>query len=48
MSRAKGRALSGFRPKLHSRDESLSLENLVIRSGKSGYETRQGLRRIWI
>ena len=28
MSRAKGRAASGFRPKLHSRAESLSLESL--------------------
>ena len=28
MSRAKGRAASGFRPKLHSRTESLSLESL--------------------
>ena len=28
MSRAKGRTASGFRPKLHSRAESLSLESL--------------------
>ena len=28
MSRAKGRAASAFRPKLHSRAESLSLESL--------------------
>ena len=42
MSRARSRATSGFRPKLHSRAESLSLESLDIRSGKSGHESRQG------
>ena len=46
MTRAKGLALSGFRPKLHSRTESSSLESLDIRSGKSGHESRQGPRRI--
>ena len=45
MSRAKGRAASGIRHKLHSRAESLSLESLDIRSGKSGHESRQGSRR---
>ena len=30
MSCAKGRAASGFRPKLHSRAESLSLESLDL------------------
>ena len=48
MSRAKVCAASGFRPNLHSRAESLSLESLDIRSGKSGHESRQGLRRIRI
>ena len=48
MNRAKGRAASGFRPKLHSRAESSSFESLVIRSGKSGHESRQGPRRIRI
>ena len=48
MSRAKGRAASGFRLKLHSRAECLSLESLDIRSGKSGDESRQGSRRIRI
>ena len=46
MSRTKGRAASGFRPKLHSRAESLSLESLDIKSGKSGQESRQGSRRL--
>ena len=39
---------SGFRPKLHCRAESLSLESLDTRSGKSGHESRQGSRRIRI
>ena len=48
MSRAKGGAASGFRSKLHSRAESFSLENLGIRSGKSGQESLQGSRLIRI
>ena len=48
MSRANGRTTSGFRPKLHSRAESFSLENLGIKSGKSGQESLQGSRRIRI
>ena len=39
MSRAMGRAASGFRPKLHNRAESLSFERLDIRSGKSRHES---------
>ena len=35
LSRAKGRTAFGFRPKLHSRAESLSLESLDIKSRKS-------------
>ena len=35
-NRAKGRAASGFRPKLQSRAESFNPESLVIRSEKSG------------
>ena len=46
MSRSKGRAASGIRPKWHSRAESLNLESLVIRSRKSGHESRHGPRRI--
>ena len=46
MIRAKGRAATGFRPKVQSRAESLSLESLDIRSGKSQNESRQGSRRI--
>ena len=42
---AANRASSGFRPKLHSRAASLSLD---IRSGNSGHESRQGSRRIRI
>ena len=38
MSHAKGRAASGFRPKLHSRVESLSLESL-------GHESLRGPRK---
>ena len=34
MSRAKGRAEFGFRPKLHSRAESLSLESLDMSRAK--------------
>ena len=41
MSRAKGDAASGFRSKLHSLSESFSLENLDIRSAKSGQESLQ-------
>ena len=48
MSRAKGRIASEFRPKLHSRVESLSLESLGIKSKKSGHDSRQGSRRIRI
>ena len=48
MSRAKGRAATGFRPKMQSRAESLSLESLDIRSGKSQNESRQMSRRIRI
>ena len=45
MSRAKGRAATGFSPKLQILANSLSLESLDIRSGKSGHESRQGSRR---
>ena len=44
MSRAKGRTSSGFRLKLHSRADSLSLESLDIRSGKHGQESRAVVR----
>ena len=49
MSRAKGRAASGFGPELQSRAESFSPESLVRRSEKSGQTSRQGSRRfrIW-
>ena len=40
-----GHATSGYRSKLHSRAESLSLD---IRTGKSGHESRHGSRRIQI
>ena len=46
MSRSKGRAASGFRPKLQSRAENLSLEGLEKMSGMSGDELLQGSRRI--
>ena len=42
MSRAKGRAASGFRPKLQNCAECSSRESLDIRSGKCGNESRQG------
>ena len=45
MSRARDRDASRFRPKLHSRAESLSLESLGKRSGKAGYESRRGSRK---
>ena len=45
MSRAKDSDASRFRPNLHSRAESLSLESLGIRSGKAGYESRRGSRK---
>ena len=45
MNRAMGHATSGFRSKLHSRAESLSLESLEIRSTKSGHESRRGSRK---
>ena len=48
MSRTMDGSASGFRSKLHSRAESFSLENLGIRSGKSGQESLQGSRRIRI
>ena len=48
MNRAKGCAASGFRRKLQRHAEKLSLESLDIRSEKSGTESRQGSRRIWI
>ena len=48
MTRAKGCAASGFRPKLQIRSKSLSLESLVIRSRKSGHESRQGPSRLGI
>ena len=48
MSRAKGRAASGFSPKLQILANSVSLESLDISSGKSGHESRQGSRRIRI
>ena len=41
MSRARGWAASGFRSKLQSRAERLSLESRDIRSGKSGHGLRQ-------
>ena len=47
MNRAMGHATSGFRPKLYSRAESLSLESLEIRSGKSGHESRHGILKDW-
>ena len=48
MSRAKGRAASGFSPKLQILANNLSVESLVIRSGKSGHESPHGSRRIRI
>ena len=42
------RAATRFRPKLHSRAESMSLEVLDLSSGKSGLDTRQESRRIRI
>ena len=48
ISRANVCAASGFRPKLHSRAERLSLKSLNIRSEKSGYESRKsGHSKIW-
>ena len=41
-NRAKGRAASGFRPKLQSRAESFKPESLVIRSEKSGQKSAKG------
>ena len=48
MNRPMGRAASGFSPKLQILADSLSLESLDIRSGKSGHESHQGSRRIRI
>ena len=48
MSCVKGRAASGFRPKLHSRAESLSPENVDIRSENCGLEARQWSHHIRI
>ena len=45
MSRTKGRAASGFKPKLHGRSENLSLEKLCIKSGKSRHESHRGSRK---
>ena len=42
MNRVKGRAASGFRPKLQIRAESLSLECLDKKSGMSGKNRAKG------
>ena len=48
MSHANSGTASGFRPKLHSRAESLSLESLDMRSGKFGRESCMGRESLGI